>query len=96
MSQAPPLPPLPPAEGEQLAVQPLPPGDGEVVAVVQLPRGQRELLRQALADAVSYRDPPLTCRACDVLDGLCGQWAAGLARARAYLALGGALGMEAS
>lgn len=27
--------------------------------------GQREILRQALADAVYYRDPPLHCPACE-------------------------------
>jgi len=57
---------------------------------------QRELLRQALADAVFYRDPPLECVACKVRQGLCDQCAAGLARARSYLALGRELGMEAS
>jgi hypothetical protein len=57
---------------------------------------QRELLRQALADAVYYRDPPVECSACEVRDGLCDQCAAELARARSYLALGRELGMEAS
>jgi hypothetical protein len=56
---------------------------------------QRELLRQALADAVYYRDPPVHCSVCDAVDGLCDACAAGLARARAYLDLGRALGMEA-
>jgi hypothetical protein len=55
---------------------------------------QRELLCQALADAVFYRDPPVDCDACDRVDGLCGECAAGLARARAYLDLGEELGME--
>ncbi len=59
-----------------------------------VPPGQRETLRQALADAVSYRDPPAQCRACEALNGLCDQCAAGLARARTYLALARALGME--
>jgi hypothetical protein len=57
---------------------------------------QREVLRQALADAVYYRDPPAQCRACEALDGLCDECAAGLARARAYLALGRELGVEGS
>jgi hypothetical protein len=58
---------------------------------------QREVLRQALADAVYYRDPPLSCTACEVaVDGLCEACAAGLARARTYLDLGRQLGMEAS
>jgi hypothetical protein len=56
---------------------------------------QREVLRQALADAVSYRDPPVQCSACEALDGLCKQCAAGLAQARTYLALARSLGMEA-
>jgi hypothetical protein len=38
---------------------------------------QRELLRQALADAVYYRDPPVECSACEVRDGLCEQCAVG-------------------
>jgi hypothetical protein len=59
-----------------------------------LPPGQRELLRQALADAVYYQDPPLHCRACDALHGLCQECAAGLARARSYLALGRTLGLQ--
>lgn len=48
---------------------------------------RRELLRQALADAVFYRDPPVHCQACEMLGRLCDRCAAGLARARAYLAL---------
>jgi hypothetical protein len=56
---------------------------------------QREVLRQALEDAVYYRDPPAQCQVCEVLDGLCNSCAAGLARARAYLALGRELGLEA-
>jgi hypothetical protein len=56
--------------------------------------GQREVLRQALADAVYYRDPPAQCAACAAMDDLCAGCAAGLARARAYLALGRDLGMD--
>ena len=56
---------------------------------------QREVLRQALADAVYYRDPPLRCPACDAGDTLCAQCAAGLARARSYLALSRELGLQA-
>jgi hypothetical protein len=55
---------------------------------------EREVLRQALADAVYYRDPPVWCPACRVPDRLCEECAAGLARARAYLALSRALGLE--
>jgi hypothetical protein len=54
--------------------------------------GQREILRQALADAVFYRDPPVWCPVCEVEGALCEECAAGLARARAYLALGRTLG----
>jgi hypothetical protein len=55
---------------------------------------QREVLSQALSDAVFYRDPPLACPACPSPDRLCEECAAGLARARAYLALGHAFGLE--
>ena len=55
---------------------------------------QREVLRQALADAVYYRDPPVSCPACPTPDQLCEECADGLARARAYLALGRELGLE--
>lgn len=54
---------------------------------------QREVLRQALVDAVYYRDPPAWCAACRAPDGLCEECATGLARARAYLALSRALGL---
>jgi hypothetical protein len=58
---------------------------------------QREALAQALADAVSYRDPPLDCDACDALgDALCEQCAVTLARARTYLELGREIGIEVS
>jgi hypothetical protein len=63
--------------------------------VLYVPPAQREVLRQALADAVYYRDPPVVCGACEAVDGLCDACAAGFARARAYLALGRALGVEA-
>jgi len=55
---------------------------------------QREILRQALADAVYYRDPPVYCPACETQQALCEQCAATLARARAYLALSRTLGMH--
>jgi len=48
---------------------------------------QRETLRQALADAISYRDPPLHCSACETLASLCSQCTAGLSQARYYLML---------
>jgi hypothetical protein len=55
--------------------------------------GQREVLAQALADAVYYRDPPVHCPTCETPEALCDQCAAGLARARAYLNLGSELGV---
>jgi hypothetical protein len=57
---------------------------------------QREVLRQALTDAILYRDPPVVCAACEEPDGLCEECAAGLTRARAYLALSRALGIDLS
>jgi hypothetical protein len=57
---------------------------------------QCELLRQALADAVYYRDPPMQCDACEAVDGLCEGCAARLAQASAYLGLSRELGLEAS
>jgi hypothetical protein len=59
-----------------------------------VPAAQREVLLQALADAVYYRDPPVECRACEVRGALCDGCAAGLARAHAYLALGRELGVD--
>lgn len=64
---------------------------------ITLQPGQRDLLAQALADAVYYRDPPVHCATCDAQaapDALCPQCAATLARATAYLGLGRALGLE--
>jgi len=61
-----------------------------------VPAAQLDVLRQALADAVYYRDPPVHCTACEALDGLCDECSAGLARARAYLNLGRELGVKAS
>jgi len=58
---------------------------------------QRETLAQALADAVSYRDPPLYCDACETQQStLCEQCAATLARARAYVHLSREMGIQAS
>jgi|GEM_PF-2664773 hypothetical protein len=64
-------------------------------AVLTAAPQQREMLRQALADAVYYRDPPVQCAACPSPDRLCDQCAAGHERARAYLALSYELGLEA-
>jgi hypothetical protein len=61
--------------------------------ITLLPK-QREVLEQALADAVRYRDPLLYCGACQWPDALCEACAAGLARARSYLALGRDLGID--
>jgi hypothetical protein len=62
--------------------------------ITLLPR-QRDALAQALTDAVCYRDPPVYCDSCDVLQGtLCEQCAVMLARARAYLDLGREMGVE--
>lgn len=55
---------------------------------------QCAVLREALADAVYYRDPPVECSACEAQGQLCEACVAGLARARAYLVLGRELGME--
>jgi hypothetical protein len=66
--------------------------------VLTLQPDQHDLLAQALADAVYYRDPPVHCPACEVLaghDALCQDCAATLARATAYLNLRRALGLEA-
>jgi hypothetical protein len=54
---------------------------------------QRELLAQALADAVYYRDPPVHCPTCPTPDTLCPQCTTDLARARAYLTLSTDLGV---
>jgi hypothetical protein len=63
-------------------------------AILAVAPAQREILRQALADAVYYRDPPLHCEACPTPDRLCNQCASGHQRARAYLALSHELGLE--
>ena len=61
---------------------------------VQFPQPEHHLLlRQALADAVYYRDPPLQCSACETTGDLCTACADGLALARSYLALGRQLGL---
>jgi hypothetical protein len=62
-----------------------PPSAGRSVAL--LPPAQRDVLRQALADAIFYRDPPVHCPDCETPDRLCSQCAVGLSQARNYLAL---------
>jgi hypothetical protein len=56
---------------------------------------QRDLLKQALADAVYYRDPPVNCASCpdpanpyETPGDLCEECAARFFRANAYLDLG--------
>jgi hypothetical protein len=71
------------------------PKRGAMPPPITLLERQRETLAQALADAVSYRDPPLCCDACETQQGrLCEQCAATLARARAYVDLGREIGVE--
>jgi hypothetical protein len=57
--------------------------------------GQREVLAQALADAVTYRDPDGHCLDCvEHPAGMCDEHAADLDLTDAYLALGKELGIE--
>jgi hypothetical protein len=67
-----------------------------MAATLTLRPEQRELLAQALADAVYYRDPPADCQACNELGKetrLCEQCAATFALASSYLDLGSQLGV---
>jgi len=70
----------------QCASRPDLPTAGRSTAAPLLP-AQRDVLRQALSDAVFYRDPPLHCPACQTPDRLCRRCAADLSQARAYLTL---------
>jgi len=68
-------------------------------ATLTLRPEQRDLLAQALADAVFYRDPPADCQACTELNDetkLCEQCAVTFALASSYLDLGRDLGMPIS
>ena len=57
--------------------------------------GQREVLGQALADAIKHRTPEGFCAECEVRpEGLCNDHAADLDLTDAYLALGRELGIE--
>jgi len=63
---------------------------------------QHDLLHQALADAVCYRDPPVICESCpepsdpyEAPGDLCDECGARFARASAYLSLGRELGAKA-
>ena len=46
---------------------------------------QREILRQAIDDAIYYRDPPQKCVACESSGDLCGGCAETLAIGLKYL-----------
>jgi hypothetical protein len=46
-----------------------------VPAILMAAPARRETLRQALADAIYYRDSPQHCAACPLPDRLCGQCA---------------------
>ena len=67
----------------------------EPTATVALSSEQREILAQALADAVQYRDPGGLCAGCETSPaGLCDDHADELDKTDAYLALADALGIE--
>jgi hypothetical protein len=61
---------------------------------VLIPASRRELLCQALIEAMFHADPPQDCPACEAQDRLCDSCAAGWTRARAYLALARDLGIQ--
>ena len=56
-------------------------------------REQREILRQAIDDAIYYRDPPQKCVACESSGGLCGGCAETLAIGLKYLQTARDLGL---
>ena len=56
-------------------------------------REQREILGQAIHDAVHYRDPPQKCMACEVSGDLCGECAETLAIGLKYLQTARELGL---
>ena len=55
---------------------------------------QREILRQALDDAVHYRDPPQECLACKAARDLCSGCAETLAIGLRYLQTARELGLD--
>lgn len=55
---------------------------------------QREILRQALDDAVYYRDPPQECPACEATGDLCSECAETLAVALRYRRAARELGLN--
>jgi len=63
-------------------------------ATTVLPPGQQAVLRQALADAVNHRDPPLNCHTCETSGRLCRQCSAGLAQASTYFRLAREFGIS--
>ena len=56
-------------------------------------REQRETLRQAIGDAVYYRDPPQQCAACESSGDLCSACAGTLAIGLKYLETARELGL---
>lgn len=56
-------------------------------------REQREILRQAIDDAIYYRDPPQKCVACESSGDLCGGCAETLAIGLKYLQIARELGL---
>jgi hypothetical protein len=59
-----------------------------------IPASRREVLYEALIEAMFYSDPPQDCPVCEAQDHLCETCAAGWTRARSYLALGRDLGIQ--
>ena len=57
-------------------------------------RQQREVLRQALDDAILYRDPPQDCPACEAAANLCSPCAETLAISLTYLRTAKELGFD--
>lgn len=57
-------------------------------------REQREILRQAIDDAIYYRDPPQKCEGCDSSRELCGECAETLAIGLKYLQTARELGLS--
>jgi hypothetical protein len=59
-----------------------------------IPASRRELLYQAVIEAMFYADPPQDCPACEAQDNLCETCEADWTRARGYLTLGRDLGIQ--
>ena len=57
-------------------------------------REQRQILRQAIDDAIYYRDPPQRCAVCESSGGLCDACAATLAIGLKYLQTARELGLS--